>query len=71
MFMMLRKTEERKTILNIMFVGGVSACFVFVAFVEALYDETHIRGSERSKIKKNKKKKKERKEKECGKNFSS
>ena len=34
---------------------GFSACFVFVAFVEALYDETHIRGSERSKIKKNKK----------------
>ena len=57
----MRKTEERKTILNIMFVGGVSASFVFVASMEALYDDTHIKEYERSKKIKNNNKKKERK----------
>ena len=62
MFMMLflatEKNRGKKNDFEYCVCWGVSTSFVFVAFMEALYDDTHIRESERSK---NKIKQKERK----------
>ena len=60
MFMMLflaaEKNRGKKNDFEYYVCWGVSTSFVFVAFMEVLYDDTHIRESKRSKKKKKKKK---------------